>query len=464
VFYGGGGDFFTRRNLRNLGPVSWWHNRELRADDTGYTEDLIVDRACAFLRANSGRPFFCYVPFHLVHEPLQAKNEDLAAVDPAIVDPAGRAYAAMLHALDANVARLLATLDEAGLRDNTIVVFTSDNGAAPWGSNQPLRGGKHSLYDGGVRVPTVIRWPAGGLGGCSWNGLCSSLDMLPTLAALTGVRIPPGLTLDGKDLSTALQTGGSSPVESVYWAWHGTDALRTRQWKLHRFADRVELYEMEADPAEAVNVAAAHADVVDALIARMDDWAASLAVALSHKPPRIDGAPGPDGEVLEITVTATPESKTGDLLVVPFTTFEGAIVATDHLVWDVTTTPGSLESGFFISPLEYTRDTVSPAFRKGDGIDQFGREQAAGPEMRGGPGAWEHRVVGLSSVAPNTQLGLAGVFRGGRPGTYRIRVDNVGLRHVDGSIVPVWTGAAQTQPRPVKDTAGFKDVRVRAVR
>lgn len=464
VYYGGGGDYFTRRNPRNLGPVTWWHNRKLRPDDAGYTEDLIVDRACEFLKASADKPFFCYVPFHLVHEPLQAKEQDLAAVDPAVTDPVQRAYAAMLQALDANVARLLATLDEAGLGDNTIVVFTSDNGATPLGSNRPLRGGKHSLYDGGVRVPTVIRWPAGGLGGRSWNGLCSSLDMLPTLAALAGVPVPAGLNLDGRDVSAALRTGAASPVESVYWAWHGTDAIRTQRWKLHRAADRVDLYDMEADPAEAVNVAADHADVVADLTARMDAWAKSLSVALSHKPPQPDGAAAPEGDLLEITVTVTPESQPDDLLVVPFAAFAGDVFATDHLVWDVTTMPGGLESGWFLSPVEPVRDTVRPVFRKGDGIDQFGREQAAGPAVRGGPGVWERRVVGLSSLAPNTQLGLAGVFRGGRPGTYTIRIDNLGIRHVDGSISPVWTESVHTQARAIRDTAAFTNVRVLPIR
>jgi arylsulfatase A-like enzyme len=464
VYYGGGGDFFTRRNLRNLGPVTWWHNRELRPDDIGYTEDLIVDHACEFLRASAGAPFFCYVPFHIVHEPLQAKDKDLAAIDVRITDPTERAYAAMLHAMDANVARLLATLTEAGLRDNTIVVFTSDNGATPHGNNRPLRGGKHSLYDGGVRMPTVIHWPAGALQGGSWDGLSSSLDMLPTLTALAGVALPANLALDGQDVAGALRARGPSPVESVYWVWHGTDALRTQQWKLHRFAARVDLYNMDADPAETTNVAADHADVVADLTTRMDAWATSLAVALSHKPPAIDGAAAADGDLLELTVTVTPESKPDDVLIVPFATLAPDVVATDHLVYDVTTLPGSLPSGFFLSPLEYHRETVRAVFRKGDGIDQWGREQAAGPPVRDGAGAWERRVVGLSTVAPTIQLQPAVVFRGGRPGTYTIRIDNVGIRRVDGSTAPIWTEAAHTQVRPIRNTAAFTNVRVRTVR
>ena len=116
----------------------------------------------------------------------------------------------MLHAMDANVARLPATLTEAGLRDNTIVVFTSDNGATPHGNNRPLRGGKHSLYDGGVRMPTVIHWPAGALQGGSWDGLSSSLDMLPTLTALAGVALPANLA-GNTDTATTACAGPAPP-------------------------------------------------------------------------------------------------------------------------------------------------------------------------------------------------------------------------------------------------------------
>ena len=170
VYYGGGADYFTRRTVQGKGPVSWWHNLEFRPQDEGYTDDLITQHAIEFIRENKARPFFCYVPFHIVHAPLQAKKDDLAAMDPKVTAglPAAKAdttaedkhtHAAMLHALDKNVAAILAELDKLGLRDNTIVVFTSDNGAMQAGSSLPLRGAKHTIYEGGVRLPTVIHWP-----------------------------------------------------------------------------------------------------------------------------------------------------------------------------------------------------------------------------------------------------------------------------------------------------------------
>ena len=111
VYHGGGADYFTRRTVKGKGPVSWWHNLDFRPQDEGYTDDLITQHAIEFIRENKARPFFCYVPFHLVHAPLQAKKDDLAAMDPKVTAglPAAKAgataeekhtHAAMLHALD----------------------------------------------------------------------------------------------------------------------------------------------------------------------------------------------------------------------------------------------------------------------------------------------------------------------------------------------------------------------------
>lgn len=210
VYYGGGADYFNRRTVKGNGPVSWWHNLEFRPQDEGYTDDLVTRHAIEFINENRDRPFFCYVPFHIAHAPLQAKAEDLAWTDlqiaaslpsasPRATAEEKRHHAAMLHALDDNVSAILSELDRHGLRDNTIVVLTSDNGAMEAGSSLPLRGAKHSIYEGGVRLPTVIHWPKGGLaGGTSWPGLCGALDMFPTLMAMTGSAMPETRPLDGK--------------------------------------------------------------------------------------------------------------------------------------------------------------------------------------------------------------------------------------------------------------------------
>lgn len=288
VYYGGGADYFTRKTVQGRGPVSWWHNQEFRPKDEGYTDDLVTKYAIEFIRDSKDKPFFCYIPFHIAHAPLQAKENDLAAIDlekaaklpaanPKATAEDKRIHAAMLQSMDKNIAAIVAELEKLKLLDNTILVFTSDNGAMAEGSSLPLRGHKHTIYDGGVRLPTVIYWPKGGLaGGKKWDGLCGGLDMFPTLMAMTGSTMPKTRPLDGKDIWPALRDRQPSPVESYYFVWRDSDALRTAKWKLHRFFDRFELYDITSDEVESNNVADAHPDVVKSLTAKMDAWAASM--------------------------------------------------------------------------------------------------------------------------------------------------------------------------------------------
>jgi len=478
VYYGGGADYFTRRTVQGRGPVSWWHNREFRPQDTGYTDDHITQRALEFIRASKETPFFCYVPFHLVHAPLQAKDEDLAAMDPKIgatlpaaspkaTDAEKRIHAAMLRSLDQNVAIIVAELDRLGLSDNTILVFTSDNGAMEAGSSLPLRGAKHTIYEGGVRLPTVMHWPKGGLtGGTKWDGLCGGLDMFPTLIAMTDSKMPTTRPLDGKNIWPALRARAESPVESYYWAWHGQDAIRTAQWKLHRFFDRFELYDIRKDECETTNLAEANPAVVQSLVAKMDAWTGSLGAAVSHvrAPMSLDAKPAPEGDVLEVTVTVTAEAKPKDRLIVPIASWDGFQQATDWVEFDLASAPGSLPRGFFYSPFQGNESKAMQVFfKRGDGIDQFGREQANGPEIRGGPGVWEHRVVGMSSTAPGG-LGRHGLsFSGGTPGTYTVYLDNLRIRRADGSTSSLWLDRSQTRSEKIADSPSFKNIRVRTV-
>jgi arylsulfatase A-like enzyme len=348
VYYGGGADYFNRRTVKGRGPVSWWHNLEFRPQDEGYTDDLVTQYAIEFIRENQDRPFFCYVPFHIAHAPLPAKNNDLAAVDPrkAAKLPAANCttteeekhiHAAMLHSMDNNVAAIVAELDKLGLSDNTILVFTSDNGAMAAGSSLPLRGHKHTIYDGGVRLPTVFHWPQGGLvGGRKWDGLCGALDMFPTLMDMTASKMPQTRPLDGKNVWPALRDGQPSPVDSYYFVWRDEDAIRTRQWKLHRFFNRYELYNIITDETESANVADAHPDVVVSLAAKMDAWADSLGAAISHRPAlhKHHAAAAPEGEVLAVTVAITDKAKPRNRLAINIANWNGTQYATDWIEYD----------------------------------------------------------------------------------------------------------------------------------
>lgn len=466
VYYGGGADYFTRRTVQGRGPVSWWHNREYRPQDVGYTEDLSTGHVLEFIRANRARPFFCYVPFHIVHAPLQAKDSDLAGVDVQVTDETKRVYTAMVQAMDKNVAAILAELDQLGLRDNTIVVFTSDNGATKDGSNLPFRGGKHTVFEGGTRLPTVIHWPNGKLAGRRWDGLCGAIDMFPTLMAMAGLEMPATRPLDGKNIWPALRDNLASPVPSYYWAWRNEDAIRTTDWRLHRFFDHVELYDIRADVGETSNLAAAHPDVVKSLTAQMNAWDESLRAALAHQPvpAKLDAEPAPEGEVLEITATVTARAQPKDTLVVPFASLAGHHEATDYIEFDIATGTDSLQRGFYYSPFKGNDNrSIALDFRRGEAIDQFGRDQSTGPETKGGPRAWEHRIIGLCSSAPGILPRHGLVFRGGKAGTYKVYLDNLRLRHADGTTTPIWTTGKDTRYRPIPDSEFFTNIRVRSV-
>jgi len=466
VYYGGGADYFTRRNSGGKGPVSWWHNREYRPQDEGYTEDFIVQHAMEFIRDNKEKPFFCYVPFHIVHAPLQAKDADLKGVDPKVTDKTKRTYAAMVQALDKNVGAILNELDRLGLRDNTIVVFTSDNGATQDGSNLPFRGGKHSVFEGGTHLPTVIHWPNGKATSRTWDGLCGALDMFPTLMSMADLKMPETRPLDGKNIWPSLRANTASPVESYYWAWRNEDAIRTADWRMHRFFDHNELYDISADISETKNVADEHPDVVKSLTAKLTTWADSIGAALTHQTPpaKFNAQPAPEGEVLAVTVSITAAAKPKDKLIVPIASWGGSQFATDWVEFDIAFAPGHPKRQPFYSPFSGNEKKAEQLiFKRGEGIDQFGREQINGPGMQDSAATWEHRIVGLCSSAPGP-LGRHGiVFTGGQPGTYTVYLDNLRLRHADGSTEPIWTNSKDTRAKKVADNELFKDVQVRAV-
>jgi arylsulfatase A-like enzyme len=470
VYYGGGADYFNRKTVQGRGPVSWWHDREFRPRDEGYTDDMVTRHAREFIRGNKDRPFFCYVPFHLIHAPMQAKQEDEARVSPDVKAPAQRTYDAMVLALDGNVGAILDELETQGLASNTIVLFASDNGATPEGNNQPFRGTKHTLYDGGVHVPAVLRWPAGGLaGGRKWGGLCGALDVFPTLIELAGLKMPDTRPRDGRSVAAAVRDGAASPVESYYWAWHNYDAVRTGRWKLLRYADHNELYDVQADVGEVKDLAGERTEVVGELTTRLDAWAASLGAALSHRPApgRADEPPAPRGDVLDVRVTQVgPVTGSSGPLVVNFATTATRHYAQDVIEYDLCIAADSgLSEGVYYTPFK----GLDPAsrrltFRKGIGFDQFGREQVQGPPTRGGPGVWEHRRIGYTAGAPTVDAQHGLVFNGKKAGTYHILIDNVRVQHADGSVTPVWSDARDTaSARAGTHHPAFKDLSVGTV-
>jgi hypothetical protein len=150
--------------------------------------------------------------------------------------------------------------------------------------------------------------------------------------------------------------------------------------------------------------------------------------------------------------------------VVPVAAWGGFQQATDWVEYDIAFARDSLLRGCYYSPVKGNASKPYEVFfRRGDGLDQFGREQSSGPEPQGGAGAWEHRVVGLCSFAPGPLGQHALVFTGGKPGTFKVWIDNLRIRRADGSVSPVWIDAKDTRSHRVEDSVLFTDVLVRAI-
>jgi N-acetylgalactosamine-6-sulfatase len=269
-----------------------------RTDVRPLQSERIVDATIRFIEASKGKPFYVNVWLHDVHAPI-LPNEAQQQAYAKLTGPARVYYAAATDA-DKHIGRLLARLDDLGLADNTVVVFSTDNGPedisignaahSGVGSPGPFRGRKRSLYEGGVRVPFIVRWPgvvpAGRVDNTSVLG---AVDFLPTVCALAGVPLPSGHRLDGTDIGQALRGTATPRAKPLFWEWrfrifgHTLNkspilAMRQGRWKLLMNPDksRVELYDIPADPGETDNLADRHPDVVAAMSQPLLAWRAAL--------------------------------------------------------------------------------------------------------------------------------------------------------------------------------------------
>jgi arylsulfatase A len=253
-----------------------------------YLTDRLTAEAISFITANKDKPFFLYLPHYAVHTPLQAKPEMVAKYQ-AKADPSSpqhnATYAAMIESLDEGIGRLLAALDELKLRDNTIVVFTSDNGGLELNqvtANDPLRAGKGSAYEGGVHVPFIVSYPPKIRAGSTCDTPAMSIDLLPTLAALCGLEQSRELAADGVDLSPALTGSGDVKREPLYWHYphyhpggatpYG--AVRAGDWRLVEFYEtaKLELYNLREDIGETTDLAAIQTQKRDELATLLRNW------------------------------------------------------------------------------------------------------------------------------------------------------------------------------------------------
>jgi uncharacterized sulfatase len=202
----------------------------------GYLTDYWTDEAIEVIESNKDRPFFLYLAHWAPHTPLQATREDYEALS-HIPEHRDRVYAAMIRALDRSVGRVLEALERNGLKENTLVLFTSDNGAAHYigipAVNQPYRGWKLTFFEGGIHVPYMIKWPARVPAGGKYEAPVHGFDLFATAAAAAGASLPTDRKIDGVDL-VPFVTGAASgpPHERLFWRGGQYQAALADGWKL----------------------------------------------------------------------------------------------------------------------------------------------------------------------------------------------------------------------------------------
>jgi arylsulfatase A-like enzyme len=227
-----------------------------------YVTDYVTDEAEKAIEANRNQPFFLYLAYTAPHTPLQATKEDYEALS-HIEDHTLRVYAAMVRNLDRNIGRLMKTLKDKGLDDNTLVIFTSDNGGAHYvgldGLNKPYRGWKATFFEGGIRVPMFMRWPAGIPKGVKPQLPVNHMDIFSTVAAATGTKLPTDRPMDGINLLPQLaKPTEKGPERSLFWRTDSYRVIRKGDWKLQVTQNPRKdwLYNLAADPTEQTNLAA----------------------------------------------------------------------------------------------------------------------------------------------------------------------------------------------------------------
>lgn len=270
----------------------------------GHTTDIFADAAVAFIKGHKQQPFFCYLSFNAVHGPLRneerdadsAKPEWLAKYEQAGIAQPRRDYCAVLSHADARIGDVLEAVREIGKERDTLVIAVSDNGGILHtypSNNGPFRGGKGNCYEGGIRVPAVMQWPAVIPPGSTSNAAAVHFDLFTTILQATGVAAPPlngGKAIHGLSLVEHIRSGGKDALAERYLFWdlYGSVGALHGPWKMvgeisnhhGRFekavadaqAARFELYNLESDPGEATDLAEKHPDVYDELKRRHLEW------------------------------------------------------------------------------------------------------------------------------------------------------------------------------------------------
>jgi arylsulfatase A-like enzyme len=283
-FYGflghGAHDYF---NLKITDEYNSIYRNDRRINDTGYLTDNLAHESVSFIERHQNQPFFLYLPFNAVHWPLQALQKYIKRFNTG--DKNRDIYLAMLTSMDEAIGKVLDALRRTDANDNTLIIFFSDNGGARknFANNGALRDFKQSVYEGGIRVPFIVRWPGKLPKGTVCNEPVISLDSFPTICAAVGVGLPNNRVYDGKNMLPILRGRTKGPLhKNLFWddgvkQW----AVREGKWKLlFNREGSLELYDLESDISEKNNLVKQKPEIVQRLQQTYTKWKNQMAPQL----------------------------------------------------------------------------------------------------------------------------------------------------------------------------------------
>ncbi len=245
--------------------------------EEGYVTDLLADETIRWIKSRK-KPFFVYLAFNAPHTPLQAPEVAIAKYK-YIKNSNRRIYAAMVDVMDQAIGRVVQAVDDTGFRDNTLIVFVSDNGGAirrGGADNQPWRAGKSSLYEGGVRVPGLVCWPGKVPAGKTLNQQLSCHDWLPTFMSVAGLQHKPRKSLDGVDMWPAITKGQKIARTDLILCNGANRCLFRDKWKFVSSRGRTELFDIVADPRETKDLSKEHSETTAELEAALAIFEAGM--------------------------------------------------------------------------------------------------------------------------------------------------------------------------------------------
>jgi arylsulfatase A-like enzyme len=270
-----------------------WHRDDVFTDDKGHATDLIAAEAERVVAQKRTEPLFLYVAFSVPHTPLAEDEKWRAPFAGKFKEETRQHVAASVAHMDDAIGKITAALDSAGLRENTLIIFTSDNGGpqksdggdyegkyknqkGPLSDNGPLRGWKGEAFEGGVLVPAFVNWPAK-LKPRTEDAVLCALDWLPTLAALTGAEVSQSDPLDGRNVWPLLTGEAKGEARTIFWRTSKQSAIREGDWKLVTTKDGDDaLFNLKDDPFEKMDLAAAQPELAKSIGKKLKSWRQEL--------------------------------------------------------------------------------------------------------------------------------------------------------------------------------------------